>query len=63
MLHRDAPATAGDLADAVLEPLDGFRGHVDGRSRFAERESEELEFLARHHPALLLVHDQVKLVG
>ena len=63
MLHRDAPATAGDLADTMLEPLDGFRCHVNGRSRFAERESKKLEFLASHHSTLLLVHDQVKLVG
>ena len=39
MLHRDASAAAGDLADTMLEALNGLRGHVNGRSRFTERES------------------------
>jgi hypothetical protein len=47
----------------MLEALDGFWGHVNGRSRFGERESEQLEFLTSHHPTLLLVHDQAKRVG
>ena len=61
--HRDAPATAGDLANAVLELADGLRRYVDRRTRFHEREAEELELLARHHAALLLVHHQAKRVG
>ena len=63
VLHRDAPATAGDLADAMLETLDGFVRHVDRGSRFTECESKELEFLARHDPTLLLVYDQAKFVS
>ena len=63
MLHRDASATAGDLANAMLETLDGFSRHVNRGSRFAECESKELELLACHDLTLRLIYHQVKFVS
>lgn len=63
MFHRNPSAAAGDLADAMLEPLQALPRDVDRGLGFHECKVEKLELFPRHHAALLLVHHQTKFIG
>ena len=61
--HRDAPATAGQLADATFELGLVLLRHVDRRAATAKDEAEVLDSVRLHDTALGLIHHQPQVLG
>ena len=60
-VHRDAPATAGQLADASFEPGLVLLRHVDRRSASAKDEAQVLDFVRLHDAAFGFIHHQPQM--